>query len=461
MPCSYTDLDMGMPSSLSSDEITQICTVSTASHHELGALDARFNRLSVLARSLGGVLLYADHQGGGGDHTYSDGCAMIFVNGELVAQGSQFSLADVDVVTTGITVAYPFSGQTDEVRHDRPVLKDTEPMMGVDLSDSRMENLIPIQHSLIEYQLLPPEEQMAKGSACWLWDCVRRSKAAGFVVPLSGGIDSGCTVTIVYSMCRLVMQALKQGNLQVQVDVRRVVGSTDWLPKTPQELCNRILHTMYMGVSGHSSDTTRSRARRLAQDIGAHHTDMNIDNAFRAERDLLQQYAEHTPTFDSGMVEENLALQNIEARIRMVTAYYFAQMLPRTRGRLEGSTLLVLGSVNVEECLRGSLTKHDCSSADLSMIGSFSKLQINDLMSWARTSFDFPILQEFFDATPTAELEPTPYDQDDFKAMGMTHQELSTFGKLRKEHRLGPFSMFQKALKQWQHKKSPKAIAEI
>ncbi|KAF1919548.1 hypothetical protein BDU57DRAFT_512694 [Ampelomyces quisqualis] len=31
---------------------------------------------------------------------------------------------------------------------------------------------------------------------------------------------------------------------------------------------------------------------------------------------------------------------------------------------------------NVEECLRGSLTKHDCSLANLSPIVSFSKLQI-------------------------------------------------------------------------------------
>jgi NAD+ synthase (glutamine-hydrolysing) len=369
-PSSYTDLDMQMPSSLPTDEnITPIRT-----------------------------------------RTYSDGCAMIFVHGELVAQGRQFSLDDVEVVTTSITVAQTLSGQTDEVGYDCSMFKDTEPMMGVDLCNGKMENFIPIQHSTIEYQLMPPKQQMAKGSACWLWDYLRRSKAAGFVVPLSGGIDSGCTVTIVYSMCRLVMQALKQGNAQVRIDVRRVVGSTEWLPETPQKLCDRILHTMYMGVSGPSSDKTRSRAHRLAQDIGAHHTDMNIDNAFRAERDLLQQYIGHTPTFESGMVEENLALQNIQARLRMVTTYYFAQLLPRTRGRVEGGTLLVLGSVNVEECLRGSLMKHDCSSVDLSLIRSFSKLQIRDFMSWARTSFDLPILQEFLDATPTAELEPMSYD---------------------------------------------------
>jgi NAD+ synthase (glutamine-hydrolysing) len=223
---------------------------------------------------------------------------------------------------------------------------------------------------------------------------------AGFMVPLSGGIDSGCTATIVLSMCRLVMEALEDGNAEVAADMQCIVGLGNWWPKDPKELCNRILHTINMGVSGHSSEQTRSRAYRLAQKLGAHHTDMNIDNVYQAEGDLLRQYLGHTPTFASGVRAENMSLQNIQARIRMVTAYYFAQMLPSTRGRPGGGTLLVLGSINVEECLRGSLTKHNCSSAELSLIGSFSKMQIRDFVRWAKTSFELPILEEFLNATP-------------------------------------------------------------
>jgi NH3-dependent NAD+ synthetase len=42
----------------------------------------------------------------------------------------------------------------------------------------------------------------------------------------------------------------------------------------------------------------------------------------------------------------------------MVSAYYFAQMLPTVRQRPGGGSLLVLGSGNVEEALRGYLTKY-------------------------------------------------------------------------------------------------------
>ena len=69
-----------------------------------------------------------------------------------------------------------------------------------------------------------------------------------------------------------------------------------------------------------------------------------------------------------GSVAEDLALQNIQARLRMVMAYLCAQLFPWVRGR--SGFLLVLGSGNVDEALRGYLTKYDCSSADINPIGA-------------------------------------------------------------------------------------------
>lgn len=45
----------------------------------------------------GGIYLYANQQGCDGGRLYFDGCACVAVNGKLVAQGSQFSVADVEV----------------------------------------------------------------------------------------------------------------------------------------------------------------------------------------------------------------------------------------------------------------------------------------------------------------------------------------------------------------------------
>jgi NH3-dependent NAD+ synthetase len=68
--------------------------------------------------------------------------------------------------------------------------------------------------------------------------------AAGFLIPLSGGLDSASTATLVFSMSLEICKALEEGNEQVKADVQRIAGAYEkegWLPKTPQELTGRLL----------------------------------------------------------------------------------------------------------------------------------------------------------------------------------------------------------------------------
>lgn len=70
------------------------------------------------------------------------------------------------------------------------------------------------------------------------------------------------------------------------------------------------------------------------------------------------------------MLPTNLPRQNIQSRLRMVLSYLFSQTLCLVRKRPNGGSLLVLGSANVDESLRGYFTKYDCSSADINPIGT-------------------------------------------------------------------------------------------
>jgi len=123
--------------------------------------------------------------------------------------------------------------------------------------------------------------------------------------------------------------------------------------------------------------------------------------------------------------------------------------------------LLVLGSANVDECLRGYLTKYDCSSADINPIGGISKTDLKAFIAYARDNFNMPILNDFITAVPTAELEPITKDyvQSDEADMGFTYDELSVFGKLRKNDKLGPWGAFEKLLHEWSGRLSPAEIA--
>ena len=76
----------------------------------------------------------------------------------------------------------------------------------------------------------------------------------------------------------------------------------------------------------------------------------------QAHQSIIRETLQFVPKYsvEGGTPAENLALQNIQARNRMVVSYELAQLsttarkLPRA-----GAALLVLGSGNVDENLRG------------------------------------------------------------------------------------------------------------
>ena len=357
----------------------EIIANGSGSHHELRKLDTRIALIQNASAKNGGVYLYANQQGCDGGRLYFDGCALIAQNGDILAQGSQFSLKDVEVVTATVNL--------DDVRSyrgakaSRAVQASTTerlPQIEVDFDvgiEGGKAGKKGVQSSLpIEPHTHEPEEEIALGPACWLWDYLRRSGAAGYFIPLSGGADSGAVATLVGSMCQLVAKAIREKDATVIHDVNR------WLEKDetphvftdPCMLANRLLYTCYIGTEN-SSRETRKRAKQLAEQIGSYHLDINMDGLVSALQSLFTRITQKKPRFkvEGGTYQENQALQNIQARLRMVLSYLFAQMMPWVRNR--GGTLLVLGTGNVDEALRGYLTKYDCSSGDINPIGGISK----------------------------------------------------------------------------------------
>lgn len=311
-----------------------------------------------------------------------------------------------------------------------------------------------------------PEEEIALGPACFLWDYLRRSRQAGYFIPLSGGIDSCATAVIVHSMCRLVFSDIEKGDAQVLEDLLRIIGEepdSKWRPKCSQDVAGRIFHSAYMGMEKNSSSDTKDRAEALAKSIGSYHLSFNIDKVYYAITALflfVTNFAIKYKSEEGGTVVTGLALQNIQARIRMVLAYLFAQLLPTVRGRTKPGALLVLGSANVDESLRGYYTKYDCSAADINPIGSISKTDLKRFILWAGENFEMPLLKDFIDAPPTAELEPITddYVQSDEADMSMSYAELSIYGRLRKVDKLGVYGMFSRLLHEWSDRLSPREI---
>ncbi|XP_030504428.2 glutamine-dependent NAD(+) synthetase [Cannabis sativa] len=436
---------------------------ASGSHHQLRKLDVRLRAFIGATHTRGGVYMYSNHQGCDGGRLYYDGCASVVVNGDLVAQGSQFSLRDVEVVVAQIDLDAVSSlrgsiSSFQEQASCKTVISSV--MAPYNLCQSFNLKMCPSSPLKITYHC--PEEEIAYGPGCWLWDYLRRSGASGFLLPLSGGADSSSVAAIVGCMCQLVVKEIANGDEQVKADAIRIGNYTDGqFPTDSREFAKRVFYTVYMGTEN-SSEATKSRAKKLADEVGSWHLDVCIDGVISSLLTLFQTVTGKRPRYkvDGGSNIENLGLQNIQARIRMVLAFMLASLLPWVHSK--PGFYLVLGSSNVDEGLRGYLTKYDCSSADINPIGSISKQDLRAFLRWAAVHLGFSSLADIEAAPPTAELEPirSDYTQLDEVDMGMSYEELSIYGRLRKIFRCGPLSMFKNLCYRWGTRLTPLEVAD-
>uniref|UniRef100_A0A7S4C0W7 Glutamine-dependent NAD(+) synthetase n=1 Tax=Chrysotila carterae TaxID=13221 RepID=A0A7S4C0W7_CHRCT len=445
----------------------EIIANGSGSHHRLRMLDQRLDLLRGATQKSGGLYLYANQRGCDGGRLYYDGCALIALNGKVLAQGEQFALGDVEVITASVDLEHVRSYRGAVPSRSRQaasapayprVAGAANFAIGTDAiapagANTQKRARLMSESKPISLRLHTPEEEISFGPSCYLWDYLRRSGANGYFLPLSGGADSSSTAALVGIMCQQVAAAARAGNEQVISDARRIAGQgADWKPTDDKEFCKLIMHTSFMGTKN-SSTETRDRAALLAKEIGAYHAPGIIDPMIEAILKVFKIFTGgEEPKYlkQGGSHAEDVALQNIQARSRMVLSYLLAQLLPWVRGKK--GFLLVLGSANVDEALRGYMTKYDCSSADINPIGGISKGDLKRFLLFAADRFNLPSLKAVVLAKPTAELRPllgNEIEQTDEEDMGMTYEELGIYGKLRKVERCGPVSMFTQLLAMW------------
>ena len=482
----------------------------SGSHFQSRKLQSRIDLISSATKKCGGCYLYSNLVGGDGTRLYFDGSSLISVNGEIVGQAAQFSLKEVDTVACMIDLAEirsyrqaaaSFQEQSSTTSKNTSNIIDAtyfklcperlQMMNNINKKNSNSNrngntdqldessNYIKEVSRPIKSKVLSPEEECLYGPASWLWDYLRRSGAGGFLLPLSGGADSASVATIVRIMCELVQDEIRK-EMETNLDESsafhsRNVVKTYWKLRSSQTrnfeteadvLCHSILHTVYLATDN-SSSVTLERANKLAENINCYHKSLDMQLPVKSVLKVLKTYFNKTPKFlsEGGTQNEDIALQNLQARLRMVFAYICAQLFPWFRGsESNGKFLLVLGSGNVDEALRGYMTKYDCSSADLNPIGGMSKTDLKNMLTWAAQHKNLPSLTSIVEAKPSAELRPLvngkeEYSQTDDEDMGMSYDELSVFGRLRKESRCGPVSMFRQLITIWNHI-SPEEVAE-
>lgn len=270
-------------------------------------------------------------------------------------------------------------------------------------------------------------EEFARAVAVGLFDYLRKSRAGGFTLSLSGGADSAAIAILIRLMVRYGTGALgvdgfleklaflpKIAALRTEITNAPTDKTTE---KTAEKLSEKsivaaLLTTVYQATS-HSSQITRSAAEKIAFAAGAVHCQFDIDPIVEAYQSMVSGAIGRPLSWET----DDLALQNIQARTRAPGVWLLAN--------LTGSLLLATG--NRSEAAVGYATMDGDSCGCLSPIAGVSKAFLRRWLRWmetvgarldsetgqAETRLLIPELALINAQQPTAELRPPQAHQTD------------------------------------------------
>ena len=235
-------------------------------------------------------------------------------------------------------------------------------------------------------------EELARAASLGLYDYLRKSKAKGFVLSLSGGADSSLCAILVSEMVRRATNELGLENVALTLNIAPV--------KDVKEAVSKILTCAYQGTKN-SSDTTFNAAEQLARSIGAQFNHWLIDDEVSSYEQKIEKVLGRKLTWE----QDDIAKQNIQARSRSPIIWMLANVkqsvLITTSNRSEGDV--------------GYTTMDGDTSGSLAPIAGLDKPFIIQWLKWAEKELGYTALSYVNNQQPTAELRPLERTQTDEK----------------------------------------------
>jgi NAD+ synthase (glutamine-hydrolysing) len=404
-----------------------VISISSAGFFESGSIATFSEELKVLSNQSGSNIIVNSLSG-------SEGCKLIFEGGSFWALSQEVKLISENLGLAEIENHQIWTHKTEQTMKSYPGPQSFKALK-VNSSLDEQNNAINFSDKH-DFVALEYERELLNAMSSYIWDQLLKSSACGFFVPLSGGADSSLISFTVHYLCKRVV---KSKDKSIKDLFKKVTGNQLLEFESAENLTKEILFTAYLPSS--FSGVTKKFAENLAARIHANFMIINIQKIFDQFKDTIESALEIKTSFrDNGKFErEDLALQNLQARIRLVLSYLCAQLLP-VKFNLR-SFLLCFGTGNLSEVLRGYYTKYDCSSGDLNIIGSLNKTDIKKILLYASKEFEhFEVLEGIAQQAPTAELRPGvngTSEQTDEGEMGFTYEELDFLGLKMKLENMG------------------------
>ena len=380
----------------------------SASHFAMSKTDVRYQLVMKASRTFDCTYLYANLLGNEAGRIIFDGEILVARNGHLLKRNQLLSFKEVDLEWVDVDFA-------------------TKPEPAAEI--------VPLP-APDEYQELNQAMSLA------LFDYLRKARSRGFVLSLSGGADSCFCAVGVAEMVRLGVEELGLeefkrrsgafGELKVKSEELKSPGSTSapaellifnaQLLTENQELVRQLLTCAYQGTVNSSDDTFNS-AKDLADSIGARFFNWEIDAEVAGYVGKIEGALGRELTWQT----DDLALQNIQARVRAPGIWMMANVL----------NCLLITTSNRSEASVGYCTMDGDTAGSISPIAGVDKDFVKKWLRWAETELGYPALRHVNALQPTAELRPLADNQTDERDL-MPYPLLNRIERLAFYDRLSP-----------------------
>jgi NAD+ synthase (glutamine-hydrolysing) len=268
----------------------------------------------------------------------------------------------------------------------------------------------------------PKEWEFVQAASLALFDYLRKSKAKGFVLSLSGGADSSTIAVLVAEMVRRGIQ-----ELAIEAWVAKLGLPLTYSSQEPEkELVKQLLTTAYQGTKNSSEDTFNS-AKVLAESLGATFMSWTIDEEVQGYTQKIEAALGRDLTWE----KDDISLQNIQARTRSPIIWLLANL----------KNALLLSTSNRSEGDVGYATMDGDTSGSISPIAGVDKDFVIHWLQWAEKNLDRTGLRAVNSLTPTAELRPLERSQTDEKDL-MPYSLLVEIERLAIRDRRSPLEVF-------------------
>jgi NAD+ synthase (glutamine-hydrolysing) len=372
----------------------------SASHFAFGKHAVRERFVLEGSRAFHVSYVYANLLGNEAGRAIYDGDAMIASAGHMLATGPRFSYADFQLTTAVVDIdqtrmqrgRVTGSGQPGESEPVDPVavpfdypLVAPEPIRVATPAWERGEHV--------------KDEEFARAVSLGLFDYLRKSRSRGFVVSLSGGADSASVACLAALAIRFAGTELgAQGLAAKLAHVPLLETGSD-----PRPLIARLLTCVYQSTRN-STDVTRHAARGVAEAIGAWWLEFDVDPVVEQYTAIVSRAIGRELTWN----QDDLALQNIQARVRSPGAWMLAN--------LDGA--LLLATSNRSEAAVGYATMDGDTSGGLAPIAGIDKAYLRQWLRWLESdgphgTLPIAALAAVNRQPPTAELRPPSAGQTD------------------------------------------------